>query len=355
MKTFSKKQLGKAVKKWIMNGRSYEEISRILNTPINECIDAYFEYMHYDVQPKAFHELEKLILNGEKIHVYGNNGVGKTHIVKSIARKNNFGLVVSYPFNESELLKDFGDKPFQKSKNNTLFLIEGDFYYWKKYSLVKKYIEDSIHPIVIITTQNNTPTKHITKLLKSVKILPPSRLDVANWLKEIGEENDEQLLGEIYDKDWRKIKLNYQLRKRNTFKREVVEKLDSKIVAYRILKGIATIDDINNCIHPFFFINNWIGWNAHKFYGNKKLMKVMEIVSFIDANKKVIKGGFLKRMLLEIPPSTMKDVMDFPPFKRKTGEEELPREAGEFIKTKKGKKRKKRKLEQSNIGDFLLI
>ena len=88
--------LGKAVKKWLQQKKSYKEISAILGKTPEECIEAYRSYMGLSTPIfKSSDNLEKLILQGKKLHIYGESGVGKSYIVNKIANKFNFHLFVS--------------------------------------------------------------------------------------------------------------------------------------------------------------------------------------------------------------------------------------------------------------------
>ncbi len=59
---------------------------------------------------------------------------------------------------------------------------------------------------MVITNGKNKPTKNITKHLKQIKIYPPTKSDVSNWLKLIGSIKKDD---EVYDKDWRKVIRNF--------------------------------------------------------------------------------------------------------------------------------------------------
>lgn len=342
--------LGKAVKKLKMQNVSIEKIAEIVDKTPEECINAYKKYMGFTYTP-IHKDLKKLILEKEKIHLYGSSGTGKSYAIKNLARELNLTPFFSYATNEEELVKDWGDGVFIEADN--IFILEGDSFRWKKYGVIKRYIENAKTPIVIITNGKDTPTKNITKLLTQVKMFPPTRSEVATWIKSIDDDYEHIPIDEIYDKDWRKVVRNYNTRmKHKSFDYEK-EYLEAKNIVYKLLKGNCTIEDIDNCVHPISFIINWIGWNMRNFYEGDSLKYMYNIVSFLDSVKYSTSQDFLKHILLQCLPSSEKQRLRFPPYKRykKKKEEEAPIYIVEKFKTKKQKPKK----EEKSLSDFLLI
>lgn len=356
MKSFD---LGRAVKKWLLQEKNYNEIAEVLNSTPEECIEAYRSFMGFSPSYKSSDNLEHLIKTKQKIHIYGGSGVGKTYIIKHLANKLKLQLFVSYPRTEEELVSDFSDYPFQKGDN--IFVVEGDAFYWKKYGTIKKYILDSKTAFVIITEGKDTPTKNITKIMNQVKVYPPTRIEVLEWvLSSIDDkEKAKNIVSNIYDKDWRKVRRNFLYKRKETFKSKEKETLDARGVVYKLLKGNTTIEDFDNCIHPLSFILNWLGWNTPNFFDGQKLRYNMELVSFVDANKYSLRKEFLERVLLKYLPANRKANIYFPPFKRNKEEEkeEKPYDIMSFKKRKasKPKSKKEKKTIKEELGDFLLI
>lgn len=366
-----KSNLGKSVKKWLGQGKNIEEISALLKKSPEECYSAFQRYMGRTQISKHDNKLLELIKNREKIHLYGETGSGKSYLVRQLSSLLGFDMVVSSPRSEEDLLKDFADTPF--IENRFIFVLEGDAYYWRKYGLVKKYIEDSKSCVIIITEKKETPTKNITKHLTQVKKLPPTRSEVLTFLKSyVNNVNHEEIiedsLEDCYDKDWRKVWRNFRYGKEETAKQKRI--IDAKTVAYRIMKGEATLQDFDDCKHPLSFILNWLGYNLHSFYNNKQtLLRNFNIVSYVDANKYNLKKSYLLSLLLEITPMEKKGQLNFPPFKPKKKDESKGVETNytiSLIKQKKVKKRAKKSVsvenldsyiedEDDDLGDFMLI
>lgn len=352
--------LGKAVKKWRQQGKSFEKIAVLLQETPNECIDAFNKYMGLNVRKiKSSINLETLITKNKKIHLYGSSGVGKSFSIEQIAEKLGYQVFVSFPRSEEDLAKDFGDGPFIAEKN--IFVIEGDAYYWKKYGLVKRYIEASKTPLVIITNGKNTPTKNITKLLTQVKMYPPTRADVAEWLKSLDGKDSDVYINLVYDKDWRKVIRNYSLKRKGTTGTNKEKKIEAKQLAYLLLKGTATAKDFENCRHPLPFVLTWLGWNTPNFYTGERLRFNMELISWVDVNKHMFSQSYLINALLRYIPTSKKGNFYFPPFKRnKTGKEvkQLDYEISKYKKKKTTTKPKEKKPYKSiadELGDLLLI
>jgi len=351
MKSFN---LGKSVKKWLQQGKDYFFIAKILGKTAEECIEAYRSYMGFTPSFKTSNNLEKLILQKSKLHIYGESGVGKTYIIKKIAEKLELRVFVSYARLEEELVGDFSDYPFQEGKN--IFILEGDSYYWKKYGVIKRYIQDSKTAFIVITNGKDTPTKNITKHTKQVKLYPPTKVDVVEWLESIG--GDINLIDKIYDKDWRKVVRNFLHGTKENFKLNKKDYIDARGVVYKLLKGNATPKDFDDCVHPLSFILNWLGWNTPNFYEGERLKHNMEIISFVDANKYSLGKEYLQQYLLEFLPTYKKKDLYFPPFKRikETKEVEKNYEVSQYKKrnTDKPKNKKESKSIKNEIGDFLL-
>lgn len=366
-----KSNLGKSVKKWLGQGKNIDEISVLLKKSPEECYSAFQRYMGRTPISKQDNKLVDLIKNREKIHLYGETGTGKSYLVRQLSNLLGMDMVLSSPRSEDDLLKDFADTPFIEDR--MLFVLEGDGYYWRKYGLVKKYIEDSKSCVIIITEKKETPTKNITKHLTQVKKLPPTRSEVMSFLKTYvnninHDEIIEDSIEDCYDKDWRKVWRNFRYGKEETAK--LKKQIDAKTVAYKIMKGEATLEDFDNCKHPLSFILNWLGYNLHSFYENKNtLLRNLNIVSYVDTNKYNLKKSYLLPLLLEISPMEKKGFLNFPPFKPKKKDEKKVEESNysiSLIKQKKVKKRAKKSVsvenldsyledESDDLGDFMLL
>jgi len=363
--------VGKTVKKWLASGKDIAEISAVLHTmghkySVQDCIDAYYDYMGWDrvISERSGSGLMKAILNREKIHVYGGTGVGKTFTIKSIAKQLDLDLIISYARSNEDLISDWGTTPFEE--DDRLFVLEGDAFYWRAYGVIKNYIAKTKSALVIITIGKDTPTKNITKLVKQVKIFPPSKDEMQHYILQF-DPNWEGDIDDIYDRDQRLTWRNY-LYNRNEKTPPYKGIVDAKKIAYNILKGIATYEDFENCIHPWHFVLGWISYNAKNFYYEDNLKDVLHSLAWIDTYKFNYKQRYLIQMLLEIPPADMKGVMTFPPYKPKPkvetdkgGEKDYVIE--KYKIKKKAKKKAKKKIvdeeddddEFDDLGDFMLI
>ena len=358
--------VGKTVKKWLGQGKDIAEISAILHTmgfkySVQDCIDAYYDYMGWArvISERSGSGLMKAILNREKIHIYGSTGVGKTFTIKSIAKQLDLDMIVSYARLNEDLIADWGTTPFEE--NDKLFVLEGDAFYWKAYGVIKNYIAKSKSALVIITIGKDTPTKNVTKLLKQVKIFPPSKDEMQHYILQF-DPDWEGDIDKIYDRDQRITWRNY-LYNRNEKTPPYQGVVDAKTVAYKILKGTATYEDFEKCIHPWHFVLGWISYNAKNFYNEDNLEQVLHALAWIDTYKFNYKQRYLIQMLLEIPPADTKGFMTFPPYKPKPKIETDKGKGKDYVIEKykiRAKPKSKKKIvedddEFDDLGDFMLI
>lgn len=345
-------RLGHQVKKLVwQNKYTLNEIARICNSTIEECTEAYENFMGHRL-PATFllacsetqkKEFIKLILQRNKILLFGNNGIGKSSLPRLIAKELGWRLVSSHPRNNEDLLRDFGELPL-KTKN-TIFVIEGDSFYWRSYALINHYIKESKNPIIIIVDKKDTVHGSVAKQLINFKLLPPSKKDVEIFLRKKfpswkGDIND------VYDSDMRitlrKVKFGLE-----RWKPSEKESINSQQLAYNILNGKATDEQFDNCSDGYatlLFTNNWLGFNFHTFYDS---MRIMDNISFIDSYKYNYKKVYLKGMLLGLPNASKRGKMIFPTPKFKP-----PKEDEDEWEHKKIKKRKKEIKKQKTITKF---
>ncbi len=320
MSETKKINVGKTVKKWLAQGKDISEISAILhsmgnNYSVQECIDEYYNYMGWRrvISERSGAGFIKAVMNREKIHIYGSTGVGKTFTVKSIAKELGLDMILSYARLNDDLVADWGTTPYEE--DDKLFVLEGDAFYWRAYGVMKHYIANSKSAIVIITTGKDTPTKNITKLIKQIKIFPPSKDEMQHYILQF-DPNWEGDIDKIYDRDQRITWRNY-LYNKNEKTAPYEEKVEAKSIAYKILKGTATVEDFEKSVHPWHFVLGWISYNAVNFYGGKKLENVLHSLAWIDTYKFNYKQRYLIQMLLELPKAEKKGFMTFPPYKNK--------------------------------------
>lgn len=312
---------GKAVKKWLGQGKDIHFISELLKKPITECVEAYYDYMGWNwTFTNSAKKIMSLIKKKKPIHIYGVTGSGKSFTIKAIAKHLKMDTIVSYATLSDELMNDWGELPNEEADH--LFVLEGDAFYWRSYAMIKYYIQNAVAPIVIITTKKDKPTKWITKLVEQVKVFPPTREEMFNYLIRINPNWDGNI-DAIYDNsgDMRVTWRNFLYNKRYKTP-ENVEKLDAKKVAYKILTGKASYSDFENCNHPWEWVIGWISYNCVNFYEGSNLSKVHEKLAWIDKNKFNYKKGYMIRCLLELPKADKKGYMAFPPFKSKKKEED---------------------------------
>lgn len=358
--------VGKRVKKLLGQDMNLDTIAKIVNrnrtntlTP-KQCLDKYYTYIG-KVNPtaRASAELDKLIEQKEQIHLFGTTGSGKTYLVERLADLLNMTLVKSSARKEEDLMSDWGNMPFKKEDARLLFVLEGDGFYWKKYGLIRKYIQNSNYPMIIITTDKDTPTKHITKHLKSVKKFPPRPHEVADYFSKYDGENytkDDAFIKKIYDKDWRKVWRQYKFGTEQYTKRKEVEQISSKRFSYLLLSGKATKKDYDRCEHPLSFILNWLGHNCKKFYSDSHdYHRAMSVINFVDKYKYDMKQEYLPNVLIEeFPEADLKAYLTFPPFQR-IPEEDTNKDVYTVSKETREISNTKIKEAKEELGDFLLV
>lgn len=336
-------EIGKRVKKLIgQNKFTMTEIARICNCSIEECTNAYESYTGKKIlasfllagNKRQKNELRKLILNNSKVLLFGNHGVGKSSLPKIIADKIGWRVINSYPRNNEDLLKDFAQLPLQTK--NTIFVIEGDLFYWRSYALINHYIQESKNPIIIIVNDKKTVHGTIEKNLVKMKLNSPTKTDVEEFIRKKYPDWDGNI-NDIYDSDMRITlrNLKYGFKSRSQTQEE---KLDSQQVTYKILTGKCCRKDIENCGHPISFILNWLGNNVHKFYEDEN---VFDDISFVDAHKYNYKKKYLDGMLLNIPKQQKRAKMSFPPIKFKPKKEKKKTWTHKKIKKSTPKKQEK--------------
>ncbi len=377
MSEIKKFNLGKTVKKWFQQGKDVVQIYSILNSSghkcsVQDCINAYYDYMGWQrvIPERSGREIITAIMNRGKVHIYGSTGVGKTFTINAIAKELKLDMVVSYARLNEDLIKDWGTTPFEE--DDRLFVLEGDAFYWKAYGVVKDYIARTKSAMVIITTQQKTPTKNITKLLKQFKIFPPSKTDMYDYIIQF-DPNWKGNIDKIYDRDQRITWRNYLYNKADRTP-PFEGFMDAKTIAYKILKGTATREDFDKSVHPWHFVLGWISYNAMNFYNKngRRLEEVLSTLSWIDTYKFNYKKEYLIHVLLDLPPADKKGMMVFPPYKlNKVKEDKV--ETKEYViekYKKKGVKKTKKKPKQTKIveesvededdfeddlGDFMLL
>jgi len=310
--------LGRRVKKLVQQNRfTLTEIARICKTPIEDCANAYENYTGKKIlasfliagNEQQKKNLKNLILKNQKILLFGSHGVGKSSLPRIIAHELNWRIVYSYPRNSDDLVKDFADVPFKVK--NTIFVIEADSFYWRSYAVINHYIQSKC-PVIIIVTEKDTVNKNVLKSLVKLKIQSPNKKDIEIFIRKKYPDWTGNI-DDVYNKDMRITlrKIRFGI---DSYKLEKEEHLDSQQVAYKIMDKKCTQKDIENCLHPFIFILNWLGNNAYNFYND---MQVLDDISFVDAHKYNLKKKYLNGMLLNIPRKQKRARMFFPPIKFK--------------------------------------
>jgi len=347
---YSYQRFCKNVKKLVFQNRfTIDEIAKMTKRSVEECVEAFEIYTGKKLpatfliagNERQINELRKLILQKQKILLFGKNGVGKSTIPKKLAQELGWRIVYSYPTNNEELLVDFSELPL-KTKN-TIFVIEGDSFYWRSYGLINHYIKESKNPIIIIVDKSDKVHATVRKQLVTVKLSSPTREDVKKWVERKypdwkGNIND------VYDENMRVTLRNIKYGIK-TYKPSKEEKLDAQQVAYRVIQGKATVQDFENCIHPFDWILSWIGYNAYTFYYGTD---VQDLMSWIDDKKYNFKPDYLRGCLLNLRKPDKRGKLKFPPqgFKPKKEDEE------DWIKEKRKIKKIKKEEPQPKVFKF---
>lgn len=358
-------EVGKRVKKLLGQNKDLEFIAKVINsnrtdklTP-KQCLDAYYRYMgKINPSVKASNNLERLVRQGRKIHLFGATGVGKTYAVQQIAKLLDLTLVMSYARSEEDLIQDFGNLPFEQNEG-FLFMLEGDAYYWRKYGLIRKYIQQSTAPFVVITEYKSTPTKNITKHLTQVKMFAPTPQEIADYFSKLDGEHytpQDTFIKEIYNKNWRIVWRNYKYGKsEDDTPKHQLDDISSKEFVYKLLKGRVSYRDFERCEHPFSFILNWLGYNASKFYYSKARYEyVANLLTWLDKNKYNMKQKYLVNTLIEnFPKAEQKSYLSFPPYQRL--KEEKKESDVVITHDVRAIEENEPKEVEEEIGDFLLV
>lgn len=358
-------EVGKRVKKLLGQQMDLESIANIVNanrqeklTP-KQCLDEYYKYMGMtNPSAKASSDLEDLIKKNAKIHLFGPIGSGKSYLVRQTINLLGLNKIISFARKEEDLVQDFGNLPFEED-SNSVFVLEGDAYYWRKYGLIRNYIQKSKHPFIVITRDKATPTKNITKHLTQVKKFPPTQKEVADYFSVLDGTRylrQDTFIREIYDKDWRKIWRNYKYgRNKDEYEsQKEAEEISSKQFVYLLLKGKAKYSDFERCEHPLSFTLNWLGYNASRFYTNySTYSKAMQILGFLDRNKYNMKQPYLVHHLLEdFPKAEAKGYLSFPPYQKIKEEKEDDYAIEQGVR--ESIQEEPQELEEE-LGDFLLL
>lgn len=349
--------LGKRVKKLLGQNIPIKEIAQMTGHNARECIEAYRKYMGLPIKSRTSDDLEMFIEMRESVHLYGETGVGKTYSVTQIAEKLGRPIVRCIARSEEDIVEKFGNKPFEVK--DTVFVIEADNYYWRKYALIRDYIKESKSALVIITTAKDTPNKAVNKHLTKIKMFPPTRSEVYKFFKKYDPDfsySKSECTKDLYSRDWREVWRNY-LYGGDEFTEEVVEEISSKTLTYRLLKGIAEYSDFERCKHPLSFTLNWLGYNLQNFYSGDILRYNFNIVCWCDKYKYRYSQNYLRRALMQLIPTNHKGYLQFPPFQKKKKKKKKKKK----YTITKGKKRTKKDVldtyekSKEQIGDFLSL
>jgi len=347
--------LGKRVKKLVYQNRfTLPEIACLCNSTVEECTTAYENYTGKKIlasfliagNEKQRNQLRKLILNNEKILLFGEHGVGKSSLPRLIASEIGWQIKYSYPRNTEDLLKDFAQLPLQT--RNTIFVVEGDSFYWRAYALINFYVKESKNPFIVIVNKKDTVHATVAKQMTPLKLQAPTRKDVEQFVKKKYPDWQGDI-EDIYDSDMR-VTLRNILSGIKSFKPIEEEKLSSQQVAYKILTGKCEKKDFENCEHPFIFILNWLGNNLHKFYSS---VSPSENLSFVDTYKYDYKQKYLNGILLNFGKHDKRAKMNFPPIKFKPKEEKEDWLHGKKKKTKPKETKEQKKQKEKKQATLL--
>lgn len=327
------KDLGKTVKKLLFTNRfTIEEISGMLDTPIEECVKAYESYFNSPIPSSLFivgnqkqrSKLKKNIVNGKHTLIYGGVGTGKTTSVKQITDDLRLNLIKINPIDPEEIAKKFGGGPTQDNKN--VYLIEADSLPKKKYSILRSYIKNSKRPIVIITEHKKTLHGNVRRLLEKIPFTTPGPMEIKTFLnKKYGWNGDIQ---DIYDPDMRVV-ISRVLNSSKLSKPEPMEEMGSREVAEELSYGY--FSDFEKLSEPLWWVIRWLAYNqTRKFRKKSDQLENLKKLSFIDHKKHKWNETYLHNMLMGLKGSPRKAYFKFPPWPKKKKEEE-------FVKIKKKK------------------
>lgn len=353
------KQLARQIKKLIYSNRfTMETISQMIDVPVDECMNLYFEYYKQPLPPslmivgneKARDILKKNIKNAKPTLICGPNGTGKDISLREIAKSLSLDLRKIVPLKEKELALHFGRGPLFNN-NNSLFVIDIDSLSKKKYSILLKYIKESVRPIILMTQDKDNVNKKILKKLSIVKFSHPTSLEVEKFLKiKYGWEGD---IRDVYDNDMRVV-ISRVLASKKLDHIKIDEEIKSSVLAFNISCGYTKYEDFDKLKEPFWWVLRWLTFNQHKKHKNQdELLSNLRKLSIIDSYKFLYNEEYLRQMLLDLNTSPVRTQFSFPPWgkKKEIKEEDLVEKLSSPSEIRK--KEVEKKLEKVDWGKWL--
>lgn len=336
--------LAKQVKKLIFSNKyTFDEISKLVNEPIETCITAFESYYKAPIPSsllivgniKARETLKKYILADKSVLLHGNNGVGKDISLKHIATESGLFLRRCVPIEEKQIVQAFGEAPF--SKTDFLFVIDVDSLPKKKYAVLKKYITDNKSPVVLTAVSRDSINKRVLSEVKGVHFTEPSPAEVEKFLRR--KYNWDGNIADIYDEDMR-IVISRVLNKIEAGYKIDDEEISSAVLAFDLSCGYATDKEFEKCKEPLWWVLRWLAFNQWRKFPNKRdQLENLERLSEIDYRKFMYNEKYLREMLMGLKTSQRRGRFSFPVWPKK-----VTAEKNEIEKMKKPKEKPPKKV-----------
>lgn len=323
------KKLARTVKKLIYSNRfSLEDISKILDTPIEDCINAFESYYNQTIPTslvvignvKARNSLKENIKNTRPTLLVGPNGSGKDIAIREIANHFDLEIKKSTPLNQADLVLAFGKGPLYNN-NNFLYVVDVDSLSKKTYAVLSNYVKKTKCPFILISTSKDNVNSNVSKSCDTINFSVPSPNDIEVFLKDkYGWDGD---IKEIYDENIRVV-LNRALSGKSIATIKKLEPLDSTTLAMNISCGFAKLEDFDRCKEPLWWTLRWLAYNQRKKFMNNKSKQLINLkkLSNIDAKKFLWKEDYLQSMLLDTLKSPIRTRFSWPPWPKKEEKKE---------------------------------
>jgi hypothetical protein len=243
----------------------------------------------------------------------------------------------------------FGKGPLYNN-NNSLYIIDLDSFPKKKYSILLKYIKETLRPLVFEIADKGKIHKKLLKELQHIHFTSPSPKDVEYFLKT--KYNWSGDIEDIYDEDMRVV-ISRILASPELQSVKVKEPIDSRVMAFNLSCGYAKPEDFDNVKEPLWWIIRWLAYNQRKKFPNKTIqLNNLKMIAEIDRNKFYYPPQYIESMLIGLPTSPRRSQFSWPPWPKKEKKVEI--ELVEKIKKRKSAKKEAKKiLEQVDFSKWL--
>lgn len=333
-------------------------IGQMLDEPVDVCIKAFESYFNAPIPPSLLiignkevrERLQDNIKNSVKTLLCGPNGTGKNMAIRLIAEEQKLNLIKSTPLKQSELVLSFGKGPLYNNNDN-LYIIDINSLPKKKYSILLKYVRESVRPIVLIGDTKDKVHKKILSELEVLSFGVVSPNDVERFLKK--KYNWEGDIKDIYNDDMRVIISRVLIgEKIERIKTKPI--IPSSVFAFNISCGFTKYEDFKQLNDPVWWVIRWLAFNQwRKFINKQDQLYNLKKLSLIDSKKFYYPPEYINQMLLGLTSSPRRNRFIFPPWPKKREIKEV--DFVEKLKTPvvKTKTKKSVPLEQIDFSRWL--